>query len=135
MSAPSDSNTDPLRDELDRLHQMLKENRARCTEARTRLEARMVTEKDDKAERDQDFMEIWGKLRSLADNDLRDNKTSGKLDYSLLNFVSDTRSDIRYKADASMEILLEASEQAHHESLAAIADFAEGKRAPVSSSS
>ncbi|KAJ8595234.1 hypothetical protein M405DRAFT_857463 [Rhizopogon salebrosus TDB-379] len=114
MSAPSDSNTDPLRDELDRLHQMLKENRARCTEARTRLEARVVTEKDDKAERDRDFMEIWGKLRSLADNDSRDNKTS----------------DIRYKADASMEILLEASEQAHHESLAAIADFAEGKRVP-----
>ncbi|OJA17169.1 hypothetical protein AZE42_00181 [Rhizopogon vesiculosus] len=113
MSAPSGSN-DLLRDELDRLHQMLKEKRAHCAEARARLEARVVTEKDRDAERDHDFMEIRGKLHSLMDHNPRENKTS---------------------ADASTELLLEASRQAHHESLAAIVDFAEGKADPTSSAS
>jgi hypothetical protein len=43
---------------------------------------------------------------------------------------SDMISDIRYKTDVSIEILLEASRQAHGESLAAIADFAKGKADP-----
>lgn len=76
MSAPSDSN-DRLRDELNRLHRMLEENRARCAEARTRLEARVIAEKDHEAERDRVFTEIRDKLHSLMDRDPRGDKPSG----------------------------------------------------------
>lgn len=76
MSAPSDSN-DRLRDELNRLHQMLEENRARCAEARTRLEAQVIVEKDHEAERDRVFTEIRDKLHSLMDHDPCEDKPSG----------------------------------------------------------
>ena len=81
MSAPP-SSSDPLREELDRLHQMLKENQARCAEARARLEARLIAEKDHQAERDQDLMEIKGKLHGLIEHSSHDNKTAGKLEHS-----------------------------------------------------
>lgn len=115
---------------------MLKENRARCAEARRRLEAKLVTDKDHEAKRDRDFMEIREKLHNLIDNESRDSKTSGERErYSLLDYESDMISDIRYQTDVSMGLLLDASQQAHHESLAVIADFAEGKAGPTSSSS
>ncbi|KAG1822848.1 uncharacterized protein BJ212DRAFT_1477254 [Suillus subaureus] len=105
MSTPSNAN-DPLRAELDRLQQVLEENRARCAEAKMRLEAR-AAEKDGEGGWDQFYAEIRGKLHSLME-DSRENRTS----------------------HISMEVLLEASRQAHHESLAAIEAFAEGKAGP-----
>lgn len=106
MIAPSDAN-DPLRAELDRLQKMLEENRAKCAEAKMRLEARAVAEKDGEAGWDQFYAEIRGKIHSLMD-DSREIRTS----------------------HISMEVLLEASRQVHHESLAAIGAFAEGKAGP-----
>lgn len=105
MSAPFNVN-DPLRAELDKLQQMLEENRANCAEAKMRLEARAAAEKDREGGWDQFYAEIRGKLHNLMD-DSRENRTS----------------------HISMEVLLEASRQVHHESLAAIGAFAEEHRA------
>lgn len=98
---------DPLRADLDKLQKMLEENRAKCAEAKMRLEARAVAEKDGEAGWDQFYAEIRGKIHSL-------------MDYSR---------EIRTSLDISMEVLLEASRQIHHESLAAIGAFAEERRA------
>lgn len=97
---------DPLRADLDKLQKMLEENRAKCAEAKMRLEARAVAEKDGEAGWDQFYAEIRGKIHSL-------------MDYSR---------EIR-TSHISMEVLLEASRQIHHESLAAIGAFAEERRA------
>lgn len=105
MSAPSNTN-DPLRAELDRLQKVLEENRANCAQAKMRFEARAVAEKDGEGGWDQFYAEIRGKLHSLVD-DSRENRTS----------------------HIPMEVLLEASRQVHHESLAAIGAFAEEQRA------
>lgn len=105
MNTPSNAN-DPLRAELDRLQQMLEENRANCAEAKMRREARAVAEKDGDRGWDQFYAEIRGKLHSLM-NDSRENRTS----------------------HIPIEVLLEASRQVHHESLAAIGTFAEEHRA------
>lgn len=97
---------DPLRADLDKLQKMLEENRSKCAEAKMRLEARAVAEKDGEAGWDQFYAEIRGKIHSLMD-DSREIRTS----------------------HISMEVLLEASRQIHHESLAAIGAFAEERRA------
>lgn len=105
MSAQSNAN-DPLRAELDKLQKLLEENRANCAEAKMRLEAKAVAEKDSGAGWDQFYAEIRGKLHSLMDGS-RENRTS----------------------HISMEVLLEASRQVHYESLAAIGAFAGERQA------
>lgn len=95
-----------MRAELDRLQKMLEENRANCAEAEMRSEARAVAEKDGERGWDQFYAEIRGKLHNLM-VDSRENRTS----------------------HIPMEVLLEASRQVHHESLAAIGAFAEEQRA------
>lgn len=69
---------DPLRADLDKLQKMLEENRAKCAEAKLRLEARTVAEKDGEAGWDQFYAEIRGKIHSLMD-DSPENRTSRKL--------------------------------------------------------
>ncbi|KAG2037833.1 hypothetical protein BDR03DRAFT_956298 [Suillus americanus] len=88
MSAPSNE-SDPLRAELDRLQQMLEENRVNCAQAKMRLEARAAAKKDGEGGWDQFYAEIRGKLHSLME-DSRENRSSRKPKrFSLWVFISD----------------------------------------------